>query len=92
MVVKIDNESSVDGRERHVEGTVELDNNNVYEFVLDTDDGFTSIYLIDGDERFNLEEEDDCEILNIEDGYEIYDFILDDVNFKGYDFIGEEFE
>ena len=92
MVVKIDNESSVDGRERHVEGTVELDNNNVYEFVLDTDDGFTSIYLIDGDVEINLEDEDDCALYNIEDGYEVYDFILDDVNFKGYDFIGEEFE
>ena len=92
MVVKINNESSVDGRERHVEGTVELDNNNVYEFVLDTDDGFTSIHLIDGDVEINLEDEDDCALYNIEDGYEIYDFILDDVNFKGYDFIGEEFE
>lgn len=97
MIVKIDDSKSYDGFERHVEGTVELDNKHslecdVYEFVLDTYDGFTSIHLIYGDGWVNLEEEDDCEILNIEDGYEVYDFILDDVNFKGYDFIGEEFE
>ena len=92
MIVKIDDSKSYDGFERHVEGKVELDDNSVYEFVLDTYDGFTSIHLIYGDGWVNLEEEDDCEILNIEDGYEVYDFILDDVNFKGYDFIGEEFE
>ena len=92
MVVKIDNVKSYDGFERHVEGTVELNDDNVYEFVLDTYDGFTSIHLIDGDAELNLEEEDDCEKIGIEDGYDVYDFILDDVNFKGYDFIGEEFE
>ena len=93
MVVKIDNVKSYDGFERHVEGIVYLDNPDAaYEFVLDTYDGFTSIHLIDGDGWLNLEEEDDCEKIGIEDGYDVYDFILDDVNFKGYDFIGEEFE
>ena len=92
MIVKINDVKSYDGFERHVEGTVELNDDNVYEFVLDTYDGFTSIHLIDGDAELNLEEEDDCEKIGIEDGYDVYDFILDDVNFKGYDFIGEEFE
>ena len=92
MVVKINDVKSYDGFERHVEGIVYLDNDAAYEFVLDTYDGFTSIHLIDGDDELNLEDEDDCGLLNIEDGYEVYDFILDDVNFKGYDFIGEEFE
>ena len=93
MVVKINDVKSYDGFERHVEGIVYLDNPDAaYEFVLDTYDGFTSIHLIDGDVEINLEDEDDCELYNIEDGYEIYDFILDDVNFKGYSFIGEEFE
>ena len=92
MVVKIDNVKSYDGFERHVEGSIDLDGNNVYKFLLDTYDGFTSIHLDDGDSLINLEDEDDCKLLNIEDGYEVYDFILDDVNFKGYSFIGEEFE
>ena len=93
MVVKINEVKSYDGFERHVEGIVYLDNPDAaYEFVLDTYDGFTSIHLIDGEFELNLEDEDDCGLLNIEDGYEVYDFILDDVNFKGYDFIGEEFE
>ena len=92
MVVKIDNNKSYDGFERHVEGKVELDDNSVYKFLLDTYDGFTSIHLDHDDWLINLEEEDDCEKIGIEDGYEVYDFILDDVNFKGYDFIGEEFE
>ena len=92
MVVKIDNNKSYDGFERHVEGTVELDDNSIYKFLLDTYDGYTSIHLEYGDGQIDLEDEDDCEILNIEDGDEVYDFILDDVNFKGYDFIGEEFE
>jgi hypothetical protein len=92
MIVKINDVKSYDGFERHVEGSIDLDGNNVYEFVLDTYDGFTSIHLIDGEFELNLEDEDDCGLLNIEDGYEVYDFILDDVNFKGYDFIGEDFE
>ena len=93
MVVKINDVKSYDGFERHVEGIVYLDNPDAaYEFVLDTYDGFTSIHLIDGDDELNLEEEDDCVKIGIEDGYEVYDFILDDVNFKGYSFIGEDFE
>ncbi len=95
MVAKIDYVKSYDGFERHVEGIVYLDNPDAaYEFVLDTYDGFTSIHLIDGDAEFNLEDEDDCKEFGLteDDGIEIYDFILDDVNFKGYNFIGEEFE
>ena len=97
MIVKIDDSKSYDGFERHVEGTIELDNKHslecdLYEFVLDTYDGFTSIHLKDAGFEYNLEDEDDCLEIGIEDGYEVYDFILDDVNFKGYDFIGEEFE
>ena len=94
MVVKIDNVKSYDGFERHVEGVVEVDNNNVYNFVLDTYDGFTSIHLIDGDVEFNLEDEDDCEQIGFteDEGIEIYDEILDFVNDNGYSFIGEEFE
>ena len=99
MVVYINNKESYDGHERYVCGTIDLDGNNLYKFELQTDDGFTSIHLLDNSGRFadktiycNLEDEDDCDLFNIEDGYEVYDFILDDVNFKGYDFIGEEFE
>ena len=94
MKIKIDDVKSYDGFERHVEGSIDLDGNNVYEFYLDTYDGFTSIHLIDGDAEFNLEDEDDCKEFGLteDDGIEIYDFILDDVNFKGYNFIGEEFE
>jgi hypothetical protein len=71
-----------------------LDGNNVYEFELDTYDGFTSIHLIDGDVEVNLEEEDELQLFNIDEevGIEIYDEILDFVNDNGYDFIGEEFE
>ena len=94
MIVKINDVKSYDGFERHVEGSIDLDGNNVYEFVLDTYDGFTSIHLIDGDAEFNLEDEDDCKKFGLteDDGIELYDFILDDVNFKGYNFIGEDFE
>ena len=94
MVVKIDNVKSYDGFERHVEGSIDLDGNNVYEFVLDTYDGFTSIHLIDGDVEINLEDEDDCEKFGLteDEGIELYDEILDVVNDSGYDFIGEDFE
>ena len=93
MVVKIDNVKSYDGFERHVEGTVEVNDDNVYEFYLDTYDGFTSIHLI-LDEEFNLEDEDDCEEIGLteDEGIELYDEILDFVNDNGYSFIGEEFE
>jgi hypothetical protein len=80
-----------DGFERSVNGTVDLDGNNVYKFELDTYDGMTSIYLIDGYIRINLEDEDECDRYIIEDGIEIYDEILDFVNNEGYDFIGVDF-
>jgi hypothetical protein len=89
-----------DGFEREVEGTYNLDGNNVYEWELYTYDGFTSINFkvyaggygeID---YVNLEEEDDCEQIGLteDEGIEIYDEILDFVNDNGYGFIGEEFE
>ena len=82
-----------DGFDRQVEGTLELDNGYVYDFRLDTYDGFTSIHLI-LDEEFNLEDEDDCEEIGLteDEGIELYDEILDFVNDNGYDFIGEDFE
>ena len=91
---KIEIEDGYDGFERHVTGNIDLDGNNVYEFVLDTYDGFTSIHLIDGDVEVNLEEEDELQLFNIDEevGIEIYDEILDFVNDNGYDFIGEDFE
>ena len=91
---KIEIEDGYDGFERHVTGNIDLGGNNVYKFELETDDGFTSIHLIDGDAFINLEEEDDCEQFGLteDDGIEIYDEILDFVNDNGYDFIGEEFE
>ena len=91
---KIEIEDGYDGFERHVTGNIDLDGNNVYEFVLDTYDGFTSINLIDGDVSVNLEDEDELHLFNIDEevGEEIYDEILTYVNDNGYDFIGEEFE
>ena len=91
---KIEIEDGYDGFERHVTGNIDLDGNNVYEWELDTYDGFTSIYLIDCEVRINLEDEDDCEQIGLteDEGIEIYDEILDFVNDNGYDFIGEEFE
>jgi hypothetical protein len=92
--ITIDGSVSYDGYDRYVEGYYNVDDNNVYKFELETDDGFTSIHLIDGDAFINLEEEDDCEQFGLteDDGIEIYDEILDFVNDNGYDFIGEEFE
>ena len=81
-----------DGFEREVTGSYNLDDNNVYEWNLYTYDGFTSIHFIDCEVEINLEEEDDCLEIGIENGEEIYDEILDFVNDNGYDFIGEEFE
>ena len=83
-----------DGFDRQVEGTLELDNGYVYDFRLDTYDGFTSIHLIDGDAEFNLECDYDCEKFGLteDEGIELYDEILDVVNDNGYDFIGEDFE
>ena len=91
---KIEIEDGYDGFERHVTGNIDLDGNNVYEFVLDTYDGFTSINLIDGDVSVNLEDEDELHLFNIDEdtGIEIYDELLTYVNDNGYDFIGEDFE
>ena len=92
--MKIEIENGYDGFERHVTGNIDLDGNNVYEWELETYDGFTSIYLIDCEVRINLEDEDELHLFNIDEevGEEIYDEILDFVNDNGYDFIGEEFE
>ena len=92
--MKIEIENGYDGFERHVTGNIDLDGNNVYEWELETYDGFTSIYLIDCEVRINLEDEDDLDLFNIDEevGEEIYDEILTYVNDNGYDFIGEEFE
>ena len=90
-----------DGEERWVTGTYDLDGNNVYEWELYTQDGFTNINfkvaIGHGKiENVNLEavEDSDCPAINFdeEEGYEIYDEILDFVNDNGYDFIGEDFE
>ena len=92
--MKIEIEDGYDGFERHVTGNIDLDGNDVYEWELDTYDGFTSIYLIDCEVRINLEDEDDLHLFNIDEegGEEIYDEILTYVNDNGYDFIGEDFE
>ena len=92
--MKIEIEDGYDGFERHVTGNIDLDGNNVYEWELDTYDGFTSIYLIDCEVRINLEDEDDLNLFNIDEevAEEIYDEILYFVNNNGYSFIGEGFE
>ena len=92
--MKIEIENGYDGFERNVTGNIDLDGNNVYEWELETYDGFTSIYLIDCEVRINLEDEDELHLFNIDEevGEEIYDEILTYVNDNGYDFIGEEFE
>ena len=83
-----------DGFEREVEGTYDLDGNNVYKWELYTYDGFTSICFVDCEGQINLEDEDDCEQIGLteDEGMEIYEEILDFVNDNGYGFIGEEFE
>jgi hypothetical protein len=89
-----------DGEERWVTGTYDLDGNNVYEWELDTQDGFTSINfkvaIGHGKiENVNLEAVEDYDTdlgLTEDEGYEIYEDILDFVNDNGYDFIGEDFE
>ena len=65
----------LEGRRRNGNGVVSIDGVE-YNFDLKTDDGMTSIYLIDGDNRYNLEDDDDLEEIGIEDGYEIYDEII----------------
>ena len=83
-----------DGFEREVEGTYDLDGNNVYKWELYTYDGFTSICFVDCEGQINLEDEDDCEQIGLteDEGMEIYEEILDFVNDNGFSFIGEEFE
>ena len=84
---------SYDGYDRYVEGYYNVDDNNVYKFELETDDGFTSINLIDGDAFINLEDEDSLLEFGIEyNDAELYDEILSFVNDNGFGFIGEEFE
>ena len=65
----------LEGRRRNGNGVVSIDG-RVYKFELRTDDGFTNVYLTDGDNRYNLEDDDDLEEIGIEDGYEIYDEII----------------
>ena len=87
-----------DGFEREVEGTYDLDGNNVYKWELYTYDGFTSICFVDDDGKIivNLEDVEDSDdpAINFgeDEGMEIYEEILDFVNENGYGFIGEEFE
>ena len=78
----------LEGRRRNGNGVVSIDG-RVYKFELRTDDGFTNLYLIDGDNRYNLEDDDDLEEIGIEDGYEIYDEILTFVCENGFE-LGEE--
>ena len=82
--IVIDSSVSYDGYDRYVEGYYNIDDNNVYKFELETDDGFTSI---------NLEDEDSLLEFGIEyNDAELYDEILSFVNNNGFGFIGEEFE
>jgi len=91
--IVIDSSVSYDGYDRYVEGYYNVDNNNVYKFELETDDGFTSINLIDGDAFINLEDADSLLEFGIEyNDAELYDEILSFVNNNGFGFIGEEFE
>ena len=78
----------LEGRRRNGNGVVSIDG-RVYKFELRTDDGYTNVYLTDGDNRYNLEDDDDLEEIGIEDGYEIYDEILDFVCENGFE-LGEE--
>jgi len=76
------------GFERNVTGTYDLDGNNVYEWELETYDGMTSINFkvaVGHGEigNVNLEDEDECLQIGIEDGIEIYDEILTYVNDNG---------
>ena len=91
--IVIDSSVSYDGYDRYVEGYYNVDDNNVYKFELETDDGFTSINLIDGDAFINLEDADSLLEFGIEyNDAELYDEILSFVNNNGYKFIGEGFE
>ena len=63
---------------REVEGTIVI-NDTEYEWNLWTDDGFTRINVVVDGKNLNLEEEDDLEEIGLteNDGFEIYDEILD---------------
>jgi len=63
---------------REVEGTIVI-NNTEYGWNLWTDDGFTRINVVVDGKNLNLEEEDDLEEIGLteNDGFEIYDEILD---------------
>ena len=65
----------LEGNRRNGNGVVSIDG-SVYKFELQKYDGMTSIYLTDGDNKYNLEDDDDLEEIGIEDGYAIYDEII----------------
>ena len=80
-IVEFANWSTVElesnGFDRGVSGTIDI-NGKVFLFNLYTEDGFTSIYIINNGSEFNLEDEDDVEALGLT-GFtdcEIYDFII----------------
>ena len=77
--MKIEIENGYDGFERHVTGNIDLDGNNMYEWELETYDGFTSIYLIDCEVRINLEDEDELHLFNIDE-----DIIFSKVSLKNF--------
>ena len=63
---------------REVEGTIVI-NDTEYEWNLWTDDGFTRINIVVDGKNLNLEDEDDLEEIGLteDEGFEIYDEILD---------------
>ena len=80
---------------REVEGTVVI-NGDIYNWELETDDGFTSIYINKEhnetwDNRYfvpaSLECDEDLDMYDIDedDGIEIYDAILTEVCDAGYE-------
>jgi len=75
---------------REVSGTVNI-NGDIYNWELETDDGFTSCRVVVDGEDVNLEDEDECEQLGLteDEGIEIFDEILDlvseDYSIEGWD-------
>ena len=63
---------------REVEGTIVI-NDVTYDWNLWTDDGFTTCNVVVDGKNLNLEDEDDLEEIGLteNDGFEIYDEILD---------------
>ena len=63
---------------REVEGTIVI-NDTEYEWNLWTDDGFTRINVVVDGKNLNLEDEDELEKIGLteDEGFEIYDEILD---------------